>query len=158
MEALLLALAKSIYCYRINRTRSNFILLFCLVSPPNFSIKCHCFPRFERKLQYNKRGLSNMYTYTPSVWMKVTSKINGRTRRKERMDNLVSKLKRLSLTWESRDLRDSLIPDRIVGWVLSDELWGELTLQTAHVPVHSRQPNSRSTSLSHRHLLIRNVY
>ena len=49
-----------------------------------------------------------------------------------------SELKRLSLTCEFGDLRDSLIRDRIVGGVLSDELRGELlkkpdlTLQTAH--------------------------
>jgi len=34
--------------------------------------------------------------------------------------------KRLSLTCEFRDLRDSLTRDRIVGGVLSDELIGEL--------------------------------
>ena len=56
----------------------------------------------------------------------------------ERIDNFVSELKRLSLTCEFGDLRDSLIRDRIVGGVLSDELRGELlkkpdlTLQTAH--------------------------
>jgi hypothetical protein len=56
----------------------------------------------------------------------------------ERMDNFVSELKRLSLTCEFGELRDSLIRDRIVGGVLSDELRGELlkkpglTLQSAH--------------------------
>ena len=57
----------------------------------------------------------------------------------ERIDNFVSELKRLSLTCEFGDLRDSLIRDRIVGGVLSDELRGEifkshadLTLQSAH--------------------------
>ena len=55
----------------------------------------------------------------------------------ERIDNFVSELKRLSLTCEFGDLRDSLIRDRIVGGVLSHELRGELlkkpdlTLQTA---------------------------
>ena len=56
----------------------------------------------------------------------------------ERIDNYVSELKRLSLTCDFGDLRDSLIRDRIVGGVLSDELRGELlkkpdlTLQKAH--------------------------
>ncbi|XP_032230541.2 uncharacterized protein K02A2.6-like [Nematostella vectensis] len=56
----------------------------------------------------------------------------------ERMDNFVSALKRLSLTCEFGTLRDSLIRDRIVGGVLSNELRGELlkkpdlTLQSAH--------------------------
>ena len=56
----------------------------------------------------------------------------------ERIDNFVSELKRLSLTCEFGDLKDSLIRDRIVGGVLSDELRGELlkkpdlTLQSAH--------------------------
>lgn len=56
----------------------------------------------------------------------------------ERVDNFVSELKRLSLTCEFGELRDSLIRDRIVGGVLSDELRGELlkkpdlTLQKAH--------------------------
>ncbi|XP_048590510.1 uncharacterized protein LOC125573783 [Nematostella vectensis] len=56
----------------------------------------------------------------------------------ERMDNFVSELKRLSLTCEFGTLRDSLIRDRIVGGVLSNELRGELlkkpdlTLQSAH--------------------------
>ena len=45
----------------------------------------------------------------------------------ERIDNYVSELKRLSLTCDFGDLRDSLIRDRIVGGVLSDELRGELT-------------------------------
>ena len=55
-----------------------------------------------------------------------------------RIDYLVSELKRLSLTCEFGDLKDSLIRDRIVGGVLSDELRGELlknpdlTLQSAH--------------------------
>ena len=40
----------------------------------------------------------------------------------ERIDNFVSELKRLSLTCEFGDLKDSLIRDRIVGGVLSDEL------------------------------------
>ena len=44
----------------------------------------------------------------------------------ERIDNFVSELKRLSLTCEFGDLEDSLIRDRIVGGVLSDELRGEL--------------------------------
>ena len=56
----------------------------------------------------------------------------------ERIDNLVSELKRLSLTCEFSGLRDSLIRDHIEGGVLSDELRSELlkkpdfTLQTAH--------------------------
>ena len=56
----------------------------------------------------------------------------------ERIENFVSELKRLSLTCEFENLRDSLIRDRIVGGVLSDELSGELlkkadlTLQSAH--------------------------
>ena len=56
----------------------------------------------------------------------------------KRIDNYVSELKRLSLTCDFGDLRDSLIRDRIVGGVLSDELRGELlkkpdlTLQKAH--------------------------
>ena len=62
----------------------------------------------------------------------------GNQKEVERIDNLVSELKRLSLACEFGDLRDSLIRDRIVGGVLSDELRGELlkkpdlTLQTAH--------------------------
>ena len=40
----------------------------------------------------------------------------------ERIDKFVSELKRLSLTCEFSELRDSLIRDRIVGGVLSDEL------------------------------------
>ena len=40
----------------------------------------------------------------------------------ERIENFVSELKRLSLTCKFGDLRDSLIRDRIVGGVLSDEL------------------------------------
>jgi len=44
----------------------------------------------------------------------------------ERIDNYVSELKRLSLTCDFGDLRASLIRDRIVGGVLSDELRGEL--------------------------------
>lgn len=56
----------------------------------------------------------------------------------ERIDNFVSELKRFSLNSEFGTLRDSLIRDRIVGGVASDELRGELlkkpdlTLQTAH--------------------------
>ncbi|XP_048582219.1 uncharacterized protein K02A2.6-like [Nematostella vectensis] len=56
----------------------------------------------------------------------------------ERIDNFVSELKRLSLNCDFGALRDSLIRDRIVGGVTSDELRGELlkkpdlTLQTAH--------------------------
>ena len=56
----------------------------------------------------------------------------------ERVDNFVSELKRLSLTCEFGALRDSLIRDRIVGGVMSNELRGELlkrpdlTLQSAH--------------------------
>ena len=56
----------------------------------------------------------------------------------ERIDNFVSELKRLSLTCEFGDLKNSLTRDRIVGGVLSDELRGELlkkpdlTLQSAH--------------------------
>ena len=56
----------------------------------------------------------------------------------ERIDNFFSELKRLSLACEFGDLRGSLIRDRIVGGVLSDELRGELlkkpdlTLKTAH--------------------------
>ena len=56
----------------------------------------------------------------------------------EGIDNFVSELKRLSLTCEFSGVRDSLIRDRIVGGVLSDELRSELlkkpdlTLQTAH--------------------------
>ena len=45
----------------------------------------------------------------------------------ERIDNFVSELKRLSLTCEFGTLRDSLIRDRIVGGVLSNELRGELS-------------------------------
>ena len=41
---------------------------------------------------------------------------------RERIDNFVSELKRLSLTCEFWDLKDSLIRDRIVGGVLTDEL------------------------------------
>ena len=50
----------------------------------------------------------------------------------------MSALKRLSLTCEFGDLKDSLIRDRIVGEVLLDELRGELlkkpdlTMQSAH--------------------------
>ena len=56
----------------------------------------------------------------------------------ERIDNYVSELKRVSPTCDFGDLRDSLIRDRIVGGVLSDELRGELlkkpdlVLQKAH--------------------------
>ena len=56
----------------------------------------------------------------------------------ERIDNFVSDLKRLALTCEFGTLKDSLIRDRIVGGILSDELRGELlkkpdlTLQAAH--------------------------
>lgn len=56
----------------------------------------------------------------------------------ERIDALVSDLKRLALTCEFGSLKDSLIRDRIVGGVQSDELRGELlkkpdlTLQKAH--------------------------
>ena len=56
----------------------------------------------------------------------------------ERIDNYVSELKRLSLTCDFGDLRDSLLRDRIVGGLLSDELRGELlkkpdlTLLKAH--------------------------
>lgn len=56
----------------------------------------------------------------------------------ERIDNFVSDLKRLSLNCDFHVLRDSLIRDRIVGGVVSDELRGELlkkpdlTLQSAH--------------------------
>ena len=56
----------------------------------------------------------------------------------EQIDNLMNELKRLSLTCEIGDLKDSLIRDRFVGGVLSDELRGELlkkpdlTLQSAH--------------------------
>ena len=56
----------------------------------------------------------------------------------EPVDSFVSELKRLSLTCEFGELRDSLIRGRIVGGVLSDELRGELlkkpdlTLQKAH--------------------------
>ena len=56
----------------------------------------------------------------------------------ERIDNFVSKLKRLPLTCEFSGLRDLLNRDCIVGGVLSDELRSELlkkpdlTLQNAH--------------------------
>ena len=56
----------------------------------------------------------------------------------ERIDNFVSDLKRLALTCEFGTLKDSLIRDRIVGGILSDDLRGELlkkpdlTLQAAH--------------------------
>lgn len=56
----------------------------------------------------------------------------------ERIDNFVSELKRLALTCEFGSLKDSLIRDRIVGGVVSDDLRGELlkkpdlTLQRAH--------------------------
>ena len=53
----------------------------------------------------------------------------------ERVDNFVSELKRLSLTCEFGELRDSLIRDRIVGGVLSDELRGEL-LKTPDLTLH----------------------
>ena len=45
------------------------------------------------------------------------------------------------------DLRDSLIRDRIVGGVLSDELRSNIWLCKPHmiIAVHSRQPNFRST-------------
>ena len=62
----------------------------------------------------------------------------GNQKEVERIDNLVSELKRLSLACEFGDLRDSLIRDRIVGGVLPDELRGgllkkpDLALQTAH--------------------------
>ena len=47
--------------------------------------------------------------------MEVTSKMDGRTRRKVRGLTIWSVNRKDSLTWESRDLRDSLIRDRIVG-------------------------------------------
>jgi hypothetical protein len=56
----------------------------------------------------------------------------------ERIDHFVSELKRLALTCDFDSLKDSLIRDRIVGGVLSDNLRGELlkkpdlTLQQAH--------------------------
>jgi len=56
----------------------------------------------------------------------------------ERIDSFVSDLSRLALTCEFGSLKDSLIRDRIVGGVISDNLRGEvskkpdLTLQTAH--------------------------
>jgi len=56
----------------------------------------------------------------------------------ERIDGFVSDLKRLALTCDFGTLKDSLIRDRIVGGVLSDDLRGELlkkpdlTLQSAH--------------------------
>lgn len=56
----------------------------------------------------------------------------------ERIDNFVSDLKRLALTCEFGSLKNSLIRDKIVGGVISDDLRGELlkrpdlTLQTAH--------------------------
>ena len=57
-----------------------------------------------------------------------------------RIDNFVSGLQRLALSCEFGTLKDSLIRDRIVGGVLSDDLRGELlkkpdlTLQAAHDP------------------------
>ncbi|XP_032235873.2 uncharacterized protein LOC116617347 [Nematostella vectensis] len=56
----------------------------------------------------------------------------------ERIDNFVSDMKRLALACEFGTLKDSLIRDRMVGGVLSDQLRGELlkkpdlTLQSAH--------------------------
>ena len=56
----------------------------------------------------------------------------------ERIDHFVSELKRLALTCDFDSLKDSLIRDRIVGGVLSDNLRVELlkkpdlTLQQAH--------------------------
>ena len=56
----------------------------------------------------------------------------------ERIDNSVSSLKRLALTCEFGTLKVSLIGDRNVGGVLSDDLRGkllnkpDLTLQSAH--------------------------
>ena len=56
----------------------------------------------------------------------------------ERIDSFVRELKRLSLTCEFGELRDSLNRDRIVGGVRSDDLKGELlkkpdlTLASAH--------------------------
>ena len=44
----------------------------------------------------------------------------------ERIDSFVSDLKRLALTCEFGSLKDSLIRDRIVGGVISDDLRGEL--------------------------------
>ena len=56
----------------------------------------------------------------------------------ERIDNFVSELKRLSLTCEFGDLKDSLIRDRIVGGVLLDELRGELLKKPHLTPKRKR--------------------
>ena len=50
----------------------------------------------------------------------------GNQKEGESTDNFTSELKRLSLTCEFGDLRDSLISDCIVEGVLSDKLQGEL--------------------------------
>lgn len=93
-------------------------------SPDNFQVVC-------RKFEELCRGAKNVI-YERLVF-------NQRSQKEgERIDNFVSDLKRLALTCEFGDLKDSLIRDRIVGGVMSDELRGELlkkpdlTLQTAH--------------------------
>lgn len=91
----------------------------------------HCYQDVCRKFEELCQGARNVI-YERLVF-------NQRNQKEgERIDNFVSELKRLSLNCEFGDLRDSLIRDRIVGGVLSDELRGELlkkpdlTLQTAH--------------------------
>ena len=73
-----------------------------------------------RSLRKHVKGLGVLSIYERLV-------LNQRNQKDgERTDYFVSKLKRLSLTCEFGDLRDSLIRDRIVGEVFSDELREEL--------------------------------
>ena len=93
-------------------------------SPDDFKVIC-------KKFEELCRGAKNVI-YERLVF-------NQRCQKEgERIDSFVSDLKRLALTCEFETLKDSLIRDRIVGGVISDELRGELlkkpdlTLETAH--------------------------
>ena len=60
----------------------------------------------------------------------------GEIKKRERKSKFVSELKRLSLNCDFGALRDSLIRDRIVGGVLSDELRGGVIEKTRSYPAN----------------------
>ena len=93
-------------------------------SPENYEDVCH---KFEQLCQGARNVIYERFVF------------NRRSQHEgERIDNFVSDLKRLSLTCEFGAIKDSLIRDRIVGGVFSNELRRELlkkpdlTLQCAH--------------------------
>ena len=81
------------------------------LSKSTVTLCCDCYQDVCRKFEELCQGARNVI-YERLVF-------NQRNQKEgERIDNFVSELKRLSLTCEFGDLRDSLIRDRIVGGVV----------------------------------------